>query len=91
MFKSTLSTYPNAGANGGISYGDNLGRAARAFLAALLAVEPASEQVDTPDVIVSEKIRLQGVREMLSLAREFDLIMPNQAAELRYAAGRDIC
>ena len=92
MFKPTLVTYPNVNADRGYSYGENLGRAARAFLAALLAVEPAkqaSKQVAASKGRLPERDRLKGVEELYSLAKQFDSIMPNQAAELRYLAGRD--
>jgi hypothetical protein len=89
MFKSNLVTYPNVNANHSHSYGENLGLAARAFLAALLAVEPAKLEAAATNDRVSERVRLKGVEELYSLAKQFDSTMPNQAAELRYLAGRD--
>lgn len=61
------------------TYGENLGRATRGFVAALFAMEPPAPPQDADTV--------EGVDELSLLASQFDEIMPNQAAELRYLAG----
>ncbi len=77
---NATATYPlNAQSS---DYLGNLARAARAFVAALLAVKPAAE---TP---MSDAERLRTRKHLLSLASSFDASLPNQAAELRYFAGQ---
>lgn len=88
MFNSKLASYPYANPTG-TSYGENLGRAARSFLAALLAIEPAKAEAAVARVSDTEPDRAATAAELQRLARKFDAIMPNQAAELRYLAGRD--
>ncbi|CAN5174983.1 hypothetical protein BH11PSE11_BH11PSE11_36340 [soil metagenome] len=88
MFESNLITYPNVGGAQRYSYGENLGLAARAFIAALLAVDPQDEE--TIEHPVSERVRLKGIEQLNALASSFDSTMPNQAAELRYLAGCDL-
>jgi hypothetical protein len=65
---------------------ENLGHAARSFMAALLAMDPAkanpSSRMTEEDIVASHD-------ELDQLARKFDAIMPNQAAELRYLLSRD--
>lgn len=85
MFRLELATYSDVRADN--TYGQNLLRAALVFLAALMAVAPADEKISAP---VSEKTRMAGIDQMLSLARQFELTQPNQAAELRNLAGSDI-
>lgn len=63
------------------TYGDNLGRAARGLVAALLAIEPDTLQQEAANM------QTDGVVELNDLANQFDNIMPSQAAELRYLAG----
>lgn len=87
MFRSNFATYPYVSPVH--SYTENLGRAARSFIAALLAIDPA--RVETAPVLATANKEDKAVTaaELSRLAREFDAIMPNQAAELRYLAGRD--
>lgn len=88
MFRENLATYPYISV--GNTYGQNLGRAARVFLAALLAVEPAKFEAKSKPKKLSESEQADGVDELNRLARHFDPIMPTQSAELRYLAGSDI-
>lgn len=87
MFRSNFATYPYVSPVH--TYSENLGRAARSFIAALLAIDPA--RVDAAPALASASKEDKSVTaaELSRLAREFDAIMPNQAAELRYLAGRD--
>lgn len=62
------------------TYGENLGRAAREFVAALLAMDPPAPHEDVAD-------NAEAIDELSALASQFDEIMPSQAAELRYLAG----
>jgi len=71
------------------SYGENLGRAARSFLAALLAIDTAKVEPAQANVTTARIDKAATAKELNRLAREFDSIMPNQAAELRYLACRD--
>jgi hypothetical protein len=83
MFRSNLATYPYI--SHGPTYGQNLARATRGFLAALLAVDP--EELAPEHEADGEKE--EGIEEINALASRFDDIMPNQAAELRYLAGTE--
>ena len=87
MFKSNLVTYPQTGNED--TYGQNLGRAARAFLGALLAVKPAKREVKLAEKEISPKVRAASIRKLYQLAASYDSISPNLAAELRQIAGRD--
>lgn len=87
MFRSDLASYPYV--NPIHSYSENLGRAARTFIAALLAVNPAKFEATQARVPAVQKDKAATAAELHRLACEFDAIMPNQAAELRYLAGRD--
>lgn len=86
MFRSNLATYPYISPDN--SYTGNLAQAARALVAALLAVDPARQQDAQPEAAVSSRDNIASVKELYSLAQQFDAVMPNQAAELRYLAGR---
>jgi hypothetical protein len=70
---------------GGGTYGQNVWRAFQIFLAALFGAittnKPSRNQL--------EKERAKSIREIFTLARQFDSTMPNQAAELRYLVSRD--
>lgn len=87
MFRSNLATYPYVSPVH--SYSENLGRAARTFIAALLAIDPARANAAPVLASASKEDKAVTAAELSRLAREFDAIMPNQAAELRYLAGRD--
>jgi hypothetical protein len=73
--------------NAGLSYTENLGRAARAFLTALLAITPKAKPVAED---AKAKRNAGSVAELYRLARGFDSIQPNLAQELRAIAARDI-
>lgn len=92
MFKANLVSYPSISpvAHPAGSYTENLGHAARSFLAALLAIDPD----DFHSTRASKEGRkeadpMETFAELDQLAREFEPIMPNQAAELRYLLSRD--
>jgi hypothetical protein len=87
MFRSNLVTQPYI--SHGPSYGQNVARATRGLLAALLAAEPEDLENGFPCNEVSESERSNDIDELNALASHFDAIMPNQAAELRYLAGSD--
>lgn len=73
----------------GESYLQNLGYAARVFLAALLAVkrvEPQAQPVAPVEAKMSERARLKAILELNCMANDYADTMPNQAAELRYIA-----
>lgn len=70
------------------SYTENLGRAARSFIAALLAIDPAKVESGPTVGKMSVQTSQADYEELERLAHEFDLIMPNQAAELRYLVSR---
>ncbi|QAU34993.1 hypothetical protein [Janthinobacterium sp. 17J80-10] len=86
MFNSNFATYPYVSPVH--SYSENLGRAARSFIAALLAIDPARVEA-APVLAKATEDKAATAAELSRLAREFDAFMPNQAAELRYLAGRD--
>lgn len=87
MFKSDLATYPQV--SGQDTYTKNLGRAARVFLAALLAAKPVDREVAVSKRKVSERARSKDIATLYRLAGSHDSISPNLAAELRFIAGRD--
>lgn len=64
----------------GLSYGANVCRAFRSFLAALFAVKPAQEM--RQEVILRDRLAV------LRLARQYEALSPNLAAELRVFASR---
>lgn len=82
MFRENLATYPYIHPVN--SYTDNLGKATKAFLAALVAITP-----DETETVDAAQDRVIGIEELNNLAAHFDTFMPNQAAELRYLAGSD--
>lgn len=86
MNNANFATYPYVSPIH--SYSENLGRAARSFIAALLAIDPARVEAAPAEAAASEDNALTAA-ELSRLAREFDAFMPNQAAELRYLAGCD--
>lgn len=87
MSRSNFATYPYD--NPIHAYGENLGRAARTFIAALLAIDPAKVNASPATITAAPHDRVATAAELNRLARHFDSIMPNQAAELRYLACRD--
>ena len=64
----------------GLSYGANVGRAFRSLLAALLAVKPAQK--------MRQVVTLRDRLAVLRLARQYEALSPNLAAELRFIASR---
>ncbi|MBI1889335.1 MAG: hypothetical protein HYS18_01675 [Burkholderiales bacterium] len=83
MFRSNLATYPYI--SHGPSYGQNLARATKGFLAALLAQDLDEFESTHP----ADVDRVEGIEEINALATHFDELMPSQAAELRYLAGSE--
>jgi hypothetical protein len=87
MFKSNLATYPQT--SGRDTYANNLGRAARVFLAALLAAKPVDREVVVTERKMSERTRAKSIAKLYRLAGGYDSISPSLAAELRFIAGQD--
>ncbi|MFS0753236.1 hypothetical protein ABC383_00865 [Noviherbaspirillum sp. 1P10PC] len=71
---------PQHSGNNGLSYGANVGRAFRSLLAALLAVKP-SEQA-------APAAKLRDQLALFRMARDYEALSPNLAAELRFIAAR---
>jgi hypothetical protein len=82
MSIAIASTAP-ATANG--SYAENVGRAARSFLAALLAVKPEQAHKAAPS---NAKAKYDSLYALYRLAGSYDSVMPNLAQELRAIASR---
>lgn len=84
---STLtSNYSNDHADG---YFQNLGRAARAFIGALVAAKPVAPAVqqageEQPNARPSRR----DIALLNSEAAQYEKLMPNLAAELRFLASR---
>lgn len=64
----------------GLSYGANVGRAFRSLLAALLAVQPSK--------VAAPAAKLRDQLALFRLARDYEALSPNLAAELRSIASR---
>ena len=75
-------TFPHATALNAsdASYAENVGRAFRSLLAALLAIKP--QQPATP------RARLRDQLAVFRLAAQYESLSPNLASELRYIASR---
>jgi hypothetical protein len=74
-------TFPHAARNEVASnYAQNVGYAFRSLLAALLAVKPQPS--------VSQRSKLRDQFAVFRLAREYEALSPNLAAELRFIASR---
>lgn len=74
-------TFPHAARNESAStYAQNVGYAFRSLLAALLAVKPAQP--------VSQRAALRDQLAVFKLARDYEALSPNLAAELRFIASR---
>ncbi|MET0963328.1 MAG: hypothetical protein ABWY05_11035 [Noviherbaspirillum sp.] len=74
-------TFPHAAAHGdSTSYAENVGRAFRSLLAALLAVKPQES--------VSPRAKLRSQLAVFRLAKQYESLSPNLAAELRFIASR---
>lgn len=77
-------TFPHSARNEAAStYAQNVGYAFRSLLAALLAVK--SEQ---PQQLTSQRSKLRDQLAVFKLAREYEALSPNLAAELRFIASR---
>lgn len=87
MLNANLASYPYVSPTP--SYTENLGRAARDFIAALLAVDPANFSASRAKHGYAESDPAEIHAELDRLARKFDPIMPSQAAELRYLLSRE--
>lgn len=87
MIKSNLATYPHVEVHDG--YAHNVSRAARALIAAVLAVNPAAPEAAVAKPSISERRRAKSVFELYRLAGSYDTVSPNLAAELRFIAARD--
>lgn len=78
----------------GTSYAQNVGRAARALLDAILAIRSRSAEVAPPVVRSAAEVRTRArqnvsLYRLYSLSSPYDSIMPNLRQELEIMAGRD--
>ena len=71
-------TFPHAAADS--SYAENVGIAFRSLLAALLAIKPQQP--------ASPRAKVQNQLAVFRLAKQYESLSPNLAAELRYIASR---
>lgn len=81
MSNMNTAVYPQNHFNG--TYGENLVRAARIFVAALFAAKPVAKPVVAE---ATPKARAADLRSLYRLASSFDSVSPNLAAELRSIA-----
>jgi len=88
---STLTITAPAHVSDGASYMNNVGRAARALLVALLAV-PHAAAVAAPAKAEARSTARDNVSlyRLYCLASPYDSVMPNLEQELRVIASRDI-
>lgn len=84
----STATLTSSASTNGLSYGQNVGRAARALLAALLAVSPRSPAAQASSKAVPEN-REASILHLYRLAASYDSVMPNLAQELRAIASRN--
>lgn len=83
---STLtSTYSNTGHDG---YFNNLGRATRAFLGALLASKPYVQAAAATEEPRYTRPSKRDIALLNSEAARYEHLMPNLASELRFLASR---
>lgn len=80
---STLTYGSHAPANAGLSYTQNVGRAARALLAALLAVPVRKDGAS-----VTVRRHEYEFADAEQIAARYESVMPNLAQELRVMAAR---
>ena len=74
-------TFSHAGQNQAAStYAQNVGYAFRSFVAALFAVKPQPA--------LSQRATLRDQLAVFKLARQYEKLSPNLAAELRFIASR---
>ena len=88
---ATLTMTSPVATSTGSSYTQNVGRAARALLAAILAFNsgaaaPAARPAQETQRVQNEDLSLYN---LYSLAAPYDIVMPNLAQELRVMASRD--
>jgi hypothetical protein len=77
-------TFPHSARNeSATTYAQNVGYAFRSLLAALLAVKPAQ-----PQQPASQRSKLRDQLAVFKLARDYEALSPNLAAELRFIASR---
>ncbi|MGH8807799.1 MAG: hypothetical protein ACREX0_07975 [Noviherbaspirillum sp.] len=89
---STFTIASPASTGNGLSYAENVGRAARGLLAALLAVKPQADVAATASAAPAAKGKVRGdlsLYELYRLAGSYDSLMPNLAQELRAIASRN--
>lgn len=87
---STATITTSSLSDGGLSYAQNVGRAARALLAAVLAVGSRPAAVAAPAQRAEQTTRERQVSlyQLYRLAGQYDSVMPNLAQELRSIAAR---
>lgn len=72
-------------------YLTDVSNAARAFAEALFAAQSrqfVAQEVRSANT-AAERAKVKGRRQILSLAKEYETMSPNLAAELRFFAARD--
>lgn len=84
----SAATFASSASSVNLSYGQNVGRAARALLAALLAI-PSRSNAAVAEKTMSERERRESVFGLYRLASTYDSVMPNLAQELRAIANRN--
>ena len=77
---STITFPQSASREANSSYAENVGRAFRSLLVALLAVKPQQK--------AAPRATLRNQLAVFRLARQYEDLSPNLAAELRYIASR---
>lgn len=80
----------------GTSYAQNVGRAARALLDAILTIRSRSAEVEVAPPVVRSAAEIRtrarqnvSLYRLYSLSSPYDSIMPNLRQELEVMAGRD--
>jgi hypothetical protein len=85
---ATLTITSPATVNAGLSYTQNVGRAARALLTALLAITPQATERPVQATRRNQRDDMP-LYHLYSLAAPYDALMPNQMQELQMMACRD--
>jgi hypothetical protein len=72
------------------TYASNVGSAARAFLAALLAVKPhqSAEVAAVRKKVASARTKTPGMLALYRMANQYDSVMPNFYSEMCFLASR---
>jgi alpha-beta hydrolase superfamily lysophospholipase len=71
------------------TYANRVGIAARAFLAALLAVEPRQPvEGEVRETAASRRAKVKNIMMLNRMAEQYDSVSPNFSAELRFFASR---